>query len=110
MIADEVDYETKIKPYPLMVEGYYGLAPWKAMNYAIWQYNEVGKIVSEPHNCKSHFVNDLVGYANVYPWRVVGEPNSDGVPDVSKGYYPGPADDTGYLGKYDDLEVMKQNN
>ena len=110
LLSDEVDYDEKIKPYPRMVEGYYGLAPWKAMNYAIWRYNEVGKIVSEPHNCKSHFVNDNVGYAHVYPRRVVGEPNSDGQPDVSKGYYPGPADDTGYQGRYDELNVMEQNN
>ena len=82
---------------PLMRKGYYGLAPWKAMNYALYQYNEVGKQVSEAHNCKGHFVNDDTGYANVFPHMVVGEPNST-------------LDNTGYSGNYSKLNFLKLNN
>ena len=74
LLSDEVDYEEKIKPNPLMVEGYYGLAPWKAMNYAIYQYNLVGAQVKDAHNCTGHFVNDNVGYAHTYPKLVSGAP------------------------------------
>ena len=74
LLSDEVDYEEKIKPNPLMVEGYYGLAPWKAMNYAIYQYNLVGAQVKDAHNCTGHFVNDNVGYAHTYPRLVSGAP------------------------------------
>ena len=104
LLSDEVNYDEKIKPNALMVEGYYGLAPWKAMNYAIYQYNLVGAQVKDAHNCKAHFVNDNVGYAHSYPRLVPGEPDSDGTGDK------GPIDDTGYRGKYDDLNVLEQNN
>ena len=74
LLSSEVPYERLTTE--LMQKGYYGLAPWKAMNYAIKKYNDVGALVSEAHNCKGHFVSDSDGYAHVYPHMVSGEPNS----------------------------------
>ena len=73
MLDPKVPYERLTSE--LMRKGYYGLAPWKAMNYAIYEYNLVGSMVSEAHNCKGHFVNDNTGYSHVYPHMVVGELN-----------------------------------
>ena len=81
LLADDVPFD-KLSG-DLMKEGFYGLAPWKALNYAIWRYNQDGKVVSEPHNCKGHFVygmadqagHDGEGYAHVYPTFVAGEPD-----------------------------------
>ena len=58
MVSGEVPLITQPE---LMVKGYYGLAPWKAMNYALYQYNLVGAQVKEPHNCKAHYVNNSTG-------------------------------------------------
>ena len=102
LLSDEVPYERLTSKE--MRRGYYGLAPWKALNYAIWKYNSYGSQVSEAHNCKAHFVNDNVGYAHTYPRLVAGEPDSDGTGDK------GPADDTGYRNHYDDLNIFEQNN
>lgn len=74
MLSAEVPYNRLTTE--LMRKGYYGLAPWKAMNYAIKLYNDVGAEVSEAHNCKAHFVNDNTGYAHTFPRLVAGEPNS----------------------------------
>ena len=74
LLSDEVDYDKKIKPYPLMVEGYYGLAPWKALNYAIYKYNSA--VVAEHHDVEGHFVNDDTGYIHRYPELVVGRPTA----------------------------------
>ena len=95
MLSAEVPYERLTTE--LMRKGYYGLAPWKAMNYALYQYNLVGNLVSEAHNCKAHYVNDNVGYAHTFPRLVPGEPNSD-------------QDETGYRGKYNQLNLLEQNN
>ena len=71
MLDSKVPYERLTSE--LMRKGYYGLAPWKVMNYAIYEYNLVGAQVSESHNCKGYFVNDATGYAHVYPHMVAGE-------------------------------------
>ena len=79
LLADDVPFD-KLSG-DLMKEGFYGLAPWKALNYAIWRYNQDGKTVSEPHNCMGHFVNGMAdqvghdGYSHVYPTFVPGEPD-----------------------------------
>ena len=76
MISGEVPFDNI--PTEQMKRGYYGWAPWKAMNYALYQYNLVGyqlmKTGGEAHNCKSHFVVDDTGYAHRYPQRIAGEP------------------------------------
>lgn len=95
LLSADVPYEKLTTE--LMRKGYYGLAPWKAMNYAIYQYNLVGATVKEAHNCKGHFVNDNVGYAHTYPHMVVGEPNSS-------------LDQTGYKDHYGQLNFLELNN
>ena len=95
MLTSDVPYNRLTTE--LMRKGYYGLAPWKAMNYAIYEYNLVGAGVSESHNCKGHYVNDNTGYAHTYPYMVAGEPNSA-------------FDETGYRGKYASLNLLEQNN
>jgi len=94
MVSGEVPLTTQRE---LMVKGYYGLAPWKAMNYALYQYNLVGARVSEPHNCKAHYVNNSVGYANTFPELVAGEPGSE-------------QDLTGWAGHYDELNLLELFN
>lgn len=54
---------------------YYGLAPWKAMNYAIMQYNRMG--IGSTHTCKAHYVNNSTGYVHRYPELTTGEPTSE---------------------------------
>lgn len=49
----------------------YGLAPWKAMNYGIYKYNQ--STVGLAHPCTLHYENNTVGYANRYPVLVSGE-------------------------------------
>lgn len=63
-----------------MRQGFYGLAPWKAMNYAIWKYNssDFGK----KYPCAGHYVNNNVGYAHTYPQLVSGAPADDGNANV----------------------------
>lgn len=74
LLPDDVPFDKLSTPE--MKEGFYGLAPWKAMNYAIWRYNQDGAVVSEPHNCLGHYVNDETGYAHTYPVFVSGEPDA----------------------------------
>ena len=98
MISGEIPYE---KLENRLKIGYYGLAPWKAMNYAIYEYNLVGEELIRqggiPMNCKMHYVNDGTGFANVYPWMKYGEPNST-------------FDETGYRGNYTSLNLLEQLN
>ena len=51
----------------------YGLAPWKAMNYAIWKYNqsEIGK----KYPCTMKYQASSVGYAHLYPTLITGAPS-----------------------------------
>lgn len=44
---------------------YYGLAPWKAMNYAIYKYNQYS--VASQHPCTAHYENNSTGYIHRYP-------------------------------------------
>lgn len=56
---------------------FYGVAPWKAMNYGIFKYNsEVGKTI---HPCNAHFEVDFLdtdGYDYRYPQLKSGQPAS----------------------------------
>ncbi len=92
LLADDVPWS---KLTNQMKAGYYGLAPWKALNYAIWKYNSttVGKVSP----CRAHFVSNTTGYDNRYPEL------EDGAPGSSK-------DLTGYANSYSTLNVLKQNN
>ena len=70
LLSDEVPYDKLTTE--LMKEGFYGLAPWKAMNYAIFKYNQ--SQVGQAHPCNAHFENDPQGYAHKYPYLVSGAP------------------------------------
>ena len=46
--------------------GFYGLAPWKAMNYAIYRYNS--SATGQLYPCNAHYENqDATGYNHRYP-------------------------------------------
>lgn len=69
-------------------EEFYGLAPWKAMNYAIYQYNQMSVAKAseyhsfpESHQCHMAYTVDNVGYAHRYP-LLVACPLVDGEPGV----------------------------
>lgn len=51
---------------------FYGLAPYKAMDYAIWRYNT--SVIGALHPCSMHYVVDNTGFDNRYPELVSGEP------------------------------------
>lgn len=51
---------------------YYGLAPWKAMNYAIYRFNSSS--VGTTHPCNAHYVNNSTGYVHRYPELIGGVP------------------------------------
>ncbi len=53
----------------------YGLAPWKAMNYAIAKYNE-SKIGKE-YPCQMKYKASEVGYSHLYPTLINGAPAMD---------------------------------
>ncbi len=93
ILADDVSYD--LLTSNLMRRGYYGLAPWKAMNYAIYRYNST--TVGSVSPCNAHFVANTEGYDNLYPALTSGAPNSS-------------SDATGYKDNYASLNVLKQNN
>ena len=70
LLSDDVPYDKLTSE--LMKEGFYGLAPWKAMNYAIFKYNQ--SQVGQAHPCNAHFENDPNGYAHKYPCLVKDAP------------------------------------
>ena len=72
LLSSDVPYEKLTSD--LMREGYYGLAPWKAMNVAIWQYNQTE--VGHAHPCQAHYENDPNGYAHIYPYLTDGAPGA----------------------------------
>lgn len=53
---------------------YYGLAPWKAMNYGIYRYNQTS--VGGTHKCTAHYENNSTGYIHRYPELKTGAPES----------------------------------
>ena len=73
LLSDDIPFDKLTSPE--MKEGFYGLAPWKAMNYAIWRYNQDGALVLKAHNCLGHYENDVEGYAHSYPVLVPGAPD-----------------------------------
>lgn len=51
---------------------YYGLAPWKAMNYGIYRYNQTS--AGSTHKCNVHYENNSTGYIHKYPELQSGVP------------------------------------
>lgn len=66
----------------LNYELYYGLAPWKVMNYAIYWYNKNRVNTQVNHPCTMHYKNNTTGYVHRYPVLLIGKPE-DTYPDVS---------------------------
>lgn len=54
---------------------YYGLAPWKAMNYAIFRYNQTS--AGTTHACTAHYENNSTGYVHKYPELLPGVPTTE---------------------------------
>lgn len=54
---------------------YYGLAPWKAMNYAIFRFNQTS--VGKTHKCTAHYENNSTGYVHKYPELLKEEPTAE---------------------------------
>ncbi len=69
------DYLTTGVPMQTLIllanyQDYYGLAPWHAMNYAIWWYNANR---GSNHPCTMQFRANDVGYKHQYPTLVSGQ-------------------------------------
>lgn len=77
-------------PYDLLdqrrLEEFYGLAPWKAMNYAIYKYNKDDK--GKDYPCMVHYKVKALGngYDHTYPQMLDGkpEPTNPNTIDVEK--------------------------
>lgn len=86
MLDDDMPYD---KLSDMRKEEFYGLAPWKAMNYAIYQYNQMSVAKAseyhsfpESHQCHMVYEVDDVGYAHRYPQLVAGEATMGGVKNI----------------------------
>ncbi|MBQ0022821.1 MAG: hypothetical protein KBT29_06235 [Prevotellaceae bacterium] len=86
MIGDDVPYN---KLDAGQKEEFYGLAPWKAMNYAIYQYNQMSVATSseyhsfpENHKCMMKYEVDSRGYWYIYPQLVEGTATNEGVKNI----------------------------
>lgn len=69
LIGDNTDY---YKLNDNMKAEMYGLAPWKAMNYAIWKYNS--SAIGAKYPCQMHYQSSSVGYTHLYPTLETGAP------------------------------------
>lgn len=54
---------------------FYGLAPWKAMNYAIYRFNQTS--AGTTHRCNAHYENNSTGYVHRYPELKSGVPTAE---------------------------------
>lgn len=88
LLDDEVPYD-KLKG-ERQKEEFYGLAPWKAMNYAIFQYNQMSvaktpeyKYHPESHQCEMVYTVEDFGYAHLYPQLVAGTPTNEGIKNIT---------------------------
>ena len=66
------EYE-KLKDY--MKKEIYGLAPWKAMNYAIAKYNE--SKIGKNYPCMMQYKASEIGYSHLYPTLINDAPTLD---------------------------------
>ena len=72
LIGANADYD---KLSANMKKEMYGLAPWKAMNYAIAKYNE--SKTGKDYPCQMKYQTSSVGYTHLYPTLVMGAPTLD---------------------------------
>lgn len=60
------------------IREFYGLAPWKAMNYAIYKYNTDANYPGKNgHECRAQYKVGTVGYDHTYPQLVSGKPGNE---------------------------------
>lgn len=63
-------------------EEFYGVAPWRAMNFGIWMYNQNSR---DEDKCLMHYENtSTLGYSHKYPILKTGEPGVSQYLDVTK--------------------------
>lgn len=64
------------------LEEFYGLAPWKAMNYAIYKYNKDDK--GKDYPCMVHYKVKALGggYDHTYPQMLDGKPDPAGTDET----------------------------
>lgn len=91
ILDNEVPYDELT---PMQQKEFYGLAPWKAMNYAIFQYNQLPVAMAseyrsfpESHQCHMFYQVESIGYAHLYPQLVPctytnGLPTNEGVRNI----------------------------
>lgn len=72
LIGANADYD---KLSTNMKKEMYGLAPWKAMNYAIAKYNE--SKIGKDYPCQMKYQTSSVGYTHLYPTLETGAPTLD---------------------------------
>lgn len=84
LLGDDIPYD---KLDARQKEEFYGLAPWKAMNHAIFQYNQLSvakaseyRSFPESHQCHMFYLVDDIGYAHRYPQLVKCTENDDALP------------------------------
>lgn len=62
----------------------YGVAPWRAMNYGIKQYNDITP--NEINRCSMHYINNPTGYVHRYPELLPDAPVVNQWEDVTDKY------------------------
>ncbi len=62
----------------------YGVAPWRAMNYAIKKYNDDAN--NDLNRCQMHYENNTTGYVHRYPTLVPAVPGAGQYEDVTDKY------------------------
>lgn len=61
----------------------YGVAPWRAMNYAIQRYNKDASVLNK---CDMHYENNTTGYVHRYPALMPKVPGTGQWEDVTNKY------------------------
>ena len=80
LLSDKLYYN---KLTALQKQEFYGIAPWKAMNYAIYQYNAT-KGLADAVKCNMHFSVGSTGYQHLYPQLSKGVPTEESNWNVTK--------------------------
>ena len=84
VVDNKVSNEVFVILSPEQKKECYGLAPWRAMNYGILQYNVSAAGLTAP--CKAHYESITVGYAQYYPRLKAGLPVDGQYENVLKLY------------------------
>lgn len=89
LLADDVSFNQLTSD--LMKEEFYGIAPWKAMNYAIAKYNALSvatnheyKLHNQDHKINAMYSISDIGYKNLFPQLVGGAPDITDAKDPLK--------------------------